>query len=128
MRRIGLVLMACLVLAQARAEDTPARKFVVFFQQWSAALNANALKVIGQASDFAKAHPDKIVHVHAFADPTGSHKANTLLSELRAQVVMDQLGKDGMPDTRVIGRGHGPVQFALTAQESRRVEISIDEQ
>ncbi len=125
MRRIGLVLMACFILAQAHAEDTPARKFVVYFQQWSAALSADALRVIGQASDFAKAHPGEIVQVHAFADPTGSHKANALLSDLRAQVVMDRLQKDGVPDTRVIGRGHGPVQFALTPQESRRVEISI---
>jgi outer membrane protein OmpA-like peptidoglycan-associated protein len=127
MRRIGLVLMACFIL-QARAENTPARRFVVFFQQWSAALSAHALRVIDQASDFAKAHPGEIVQVHAFADPTGSHTASTLLSELRAQVVMDQLQTDGVPDTRLIGRGHGPVQFALTPQESRRVEISIGEQ
>lgn len=97
----------------------------MFFQQWSAALSANALRVIGQLSDFAKAHPDEIAHIHAFADPTGSRKANALLSDLRAQVVMDQLQKDGVPDTRLIGRGHGAVQFALTPQESRRVEMSI---
>ncbi len=125
MRRIGLVLLACFIVAQARAEDTSARKFVLFFQQWSAALSANALKVIGQAGDFAKANPGEIVHVHAFADPTGSHKANALMSDLRAQVVMDQLQRDGVPETRLIGRGHGSVQFALTPQESRRVEISI---
>lgn len=127
MRRIGLVLMACFVLAQAHAADMPARKFVVFFQQWSAALSVSAQRVIGQASDFAKAHPGEIVHVRAFADPKGSHKASVLLSDLRAQVVMDRLQKDGVPDRRLIGRGHGPVQYALTPLESRRVEISIGE-
>jgi outer membrane protein OmpA-like peptidoglycan-associated protein len=125
MRRIGLVLLACFILGQARADDTPARKFVVFFQPWSAALSANALRVIDHVSGFAKAHPNESVYVHAFADPTGSQKANELLSDLRAQVVMDQLQKDGVPDTRLLGRGHGAVQFALAPQESRRVEIII---
>jgi outer membrane protein OmpA-like peptidoglycan-associated protein len=46
------------------------------------------------------------------------------MSELRAQVVVDQLVTDGVP-ARSIGQvGHGSVQFALTSQESRRVEIS----
>ena len=125
MRRIGLVLLGCCMIVHARAADPPARKFVVFFQQWSAALSANAVKVIGHASDFAKANPGETVHVNAFADPTASQKASELLTDLRAQVVMDQLQKDGVPNTRVLGRGHGSVQFALTPQESRRVEISV---
>ena len=55
----------------------------------------------------------------------GSRQANILLADLRAQVVVDQLLTDGVDAKRVRQRGHGPVQFALTAQESRRVEISI---
>ena len=125
MRRIGLVLLGCFMIVHARAANPPARKFVVFFQQWSAALSANAVKVIAHASDFAKANPGETVHVNAFADPTAGRKASALLTDLRAQVVMDQLQKDGIPDTRVLGRGHGSVKFALTPQESRRVEISI---
>ena len=61
----------------------------------------------------------------AFADPTGSKKANALLTDLRAQVVMDQLQTDGVPVSHIVGRGHGSVRFALTSQESRRVEISL---
>jgi outer membrane protein OmpA-like peptidoglycan-associated protein len=125
MRRIGLALVGCFMIAHVGAADTPARKFVVFFQQWSAALSAHALAVIGHASDFAKANPGEVVHVNAFADPTGSRKANALLSDLRAQVVMDRLQKDGVADTRMLGQGHGSVQFALTPQESRRVEITV---
>jgi len=125
MRRIELVLLGCFMIVHAHAADPPTRKFVVFFQQWSAALSANAVKVIGHASDFAKANPGETVHVSAFADPAAGRKASKLLTDLRAQVVMDQLQKDGVPDTRVLGRGHGSVQFALTPQESRRVEISV---
>jgi outer membrane protein OmpA-like peptidoglycan-associated protein len=39
--------------------------------------------------------------------------------------VVDQLVSDGVDTKRVRQRGHGSVQFALTGQESRRVEISI---
>ena len=61
----------------------------------------------------------------ALPDTIGSRQANILLADLRAQVVVDQLQTDGVEPKRVKQRGHGPVQFALTAQESRRVEISF---
>jgi len=48
-----------------------------------------------------------------------------LLSDLRAQMVVDQLQADGIDPKTIRQRGHGSVQFALTSQESRRVEISI---
>jgi hypothetical protein len=38
--------------------------------------------------------------------------------------VVDQLQIDGVDPKRVRQRGRGSVQFALTSQESRRVEIS----
>jgi len=125
MRRIALMLLGCFMIVQVRAADAQPRKFVVFFQQWSAALSANAVKVIGHASDFAKANPGATVHVNAFADPAAGRRASALLTDLRAQVVMDQLQRDGVPEARVLGRGHGSVQFALTPQESRRVEINV---
>ena len=57
--------------------------------------------------------------------PTAVRPANVLLADLRAQVVVDQLLTDGVEAKRMQQRGHGPVQFAISAQESRRVEISI---
>ena len=65
------------------------------------------------------------MHVNGFASTIGSRQANVLLADLRAQLVVDQLQSDGIDAKRVKQRGHGPVQFALTAQESRRVEISF---
>ena len=100
------------------------RKFVVYFQEWSAALDDPARSVIGQAAEWVKSHPGNVAHVNGFADPTGSKRANELLSDLRAQVVVDQLQTDGIDPKRLRQRGHGSVQFALTSQESRRVEIS----
>jgi outer membrane protein OmpA-like peptidoglycan-associated protein len=126
MRRIALLFLLCFAMARADAAEPATQKFVVFFQEWSAKLDDAALAVIDQAAANAKAHPNAVVHVEGFADPTGSHAANALLTDLRAQVVMDQLQTDGVPVSHLHGRGHGSVQFALSSQESRRVEISLN--
>jgi outer membrane protein OmpA-like peptidoglycan-associated protein len=126
MRRLGvLFLLFCIVLGSARAADAPPQNFVVFFEEWSAALDDAAQSVIGQAAEWMKSHPADVAFVNGFADPTGSKRANELLSDLRAQMVVDQLQTDGVAAFRMRQRGHGSVQFALTSQESRRVEISI---
>ncbi len=124
-RRGLLVLLLCAATGGAHAAEPPAQKFVVFFQEWSAAIDDSAQAVITQAADWVKSHPGNVAHVSGFADPTGSKEANILLSELRAQVVVDQLQSDGVYPKQVRRRGHGSVQFALTSQESRRVEIAI---
>ena len=128
MYRLGLLLLLVVAATGVRAADPPAQKFVVFFQEWSAAMDDNALAVITHAADWVKAHPGNVAHVNGFADPTGSKAANILMSDLRAQVVVDQLVSDGVNPRMVKQRGHGSVQFALTSQESRRVEISIKRQ
>jgi outer membrane protein OmpA-like peptidoglycan-associated protein len=106
------------------ADAVPTQRVVVYFQEWSAAFDDSALSSIAKAADYAKAHPAIPVRVTGFADPTGSKQANVLMSELRAQVVVDQLVQDGVPARRISQGGRGSVQFALTSQESRRVEIS----
>ena len=126
MRRLGILfLLLCVTAGSVRAADPPGQKFVVFFQDWSAALDDSAQSVIANAADWVKSHPGNVAHVNGFADLTGSKQANILLSDLRAQVVVDQLATDGVDPKRVQQRGHGSVKFALSSQESRRVEISI---
>jgi outer membrane protein OmpA-like peptidoglycan-associated protein len=126
MRRLGILfLLFCVAMGSARAADVPSQRYVVFFQEWSAALDDAAQSVIGEAAEWVKSHPGNVAHVNGFADPTGSKQANALLSDLRAQMVVDQLQTDGVDPKRIRQRGHGSVQFALSSQESRRVEISI---
>jgi outer membrane protein OmpA-like peptidoglycan-associated protein len=126
MHRLGLLLVLLLATTgSGRAADQPPQKFVVFFQEWSAAFDDSAQSVIGQAAEWMKSHPGDVAHVSGFADPTGSRQANILMSELRAQVVVDQMVSDGVDAKRVRQQGHGSVQFALSSQESRRVEVSI---
>jgi outer membrane protein OmpA-like peptidoglycan-associated protein len=112
-------------MGSARAADVPAQKFVVFFQSWSAAIDESAQAVISHTADWLKSHPGNVAHVNGFASTIGGRQANILLADLRAQLVVDQLVSDGIDLRRVLQRGHGPVKFELTAQESRRVEISV---
>jgi outer membrane protein OmpA-like peptidoglycan-associated protein len=121
----GLLMLLCLTTGGVRAAEPPSQRFVVYFQLWSAALDDSAQAIIDQAATVAKTTPGTPVRVLGFADPTGSRQANVLLADLRAQVVVDQLVAGGIGTARIHQRGHGPVQFASTSQESRRVEIAI---
>jgi outer membrane protein OmpA-like peptidoglycan-associated protein len=126
MHRLGLAfLLFIAAIGNLRAADLPGQKFVVFFQEWSAAIDDSAQSVIARAADWVTSHPDNLAHVNGFASTVGGQQANILLADLRAQVVVDQLLSDGVDAARIEQRGNGPVPFALTAQESRRVEISI---
>ena len=124
MRRLSFLVLLCLVSLPAYAA-APARNFVVFFREWSAALDASAQHVIARAAAWSKAHPDAALTVSGAADRTGSGKANHLLSELRAQVVTDRLAADGVPASGVRQLGLGSVGYALKSQMSRRVVISF---
>lgn len=125
MRRLAILLLlfsAC--VGSAHAAD-PAPRFVVFFQEWSAAMDDAAQGVVSQAAAYTKAHPRDQVRVHGFADPTGSRQANILLSELRAQRVSDQMQENGIPVARIRLDGHGSVKFAISSIESRRVTVEF---
>lgn len=123
MRAICALLLLALSAGCAAAQAPP--NYVVFFQEWSAALDGPADSVIGHAVAWAKTHPDMTIQVTGFADPVGSRKANILISELRAQVVVDQLATDGIDPSRISQVGEGSVQPALSRQESRRVQVSF---
>jgi outer membrane protein OmpA-like peptidoglycan-associated protein len=126
MPRLGFILLLLCSFASGvqAAEDAP-RRFVVFFSEWSAALDDSAVAVITDAAKLAKSHRGSLISITGFADTTGSKAANTLLSELRAQRVADLLEGDGVAAPRIHPIGRGSVRFALTSQESRRVEIAI---
>jgi len=121
----GLLILLSVMIGGARAAEPASQRFVVYFQLWSAALDDTAQAIVDQAAAVAKATPGTSVRVLGFADPTGSRQANVLLADLRAQVVVDQLVAGGIGAARIHQRSHGPVQFASTSQESRRVEIAV---
>ena len=131
MRRfaIPLLLLCTLIpgvfLSSAQAQAPQGRKFVVYFEEWSASIDDNARGVIVDAAQHALSVPRVSVQVTGFADPSGSRRANELLSQLRAQRVLDFLRDQGISTARITSVGRGPTAFALSSQEARRVEIFI---
>jgi outer membrane protein OmpA-like peptidoglycan-associated protein len=124
MRRFAWLLVLA-VAACAAPATLPPHKFIVFFQEWSAVIDPAAIDAIASGAQWAKEHPGAPVKVAGFADPTGGAAANGYLSLTRAQVVADQLVKDGIDRGRIEVTGQGATGYTLTSQESRRVEISI---
>ena len=119
---------ACLLLLLATActvTGPPPHRIVVFFKEWSAAIDPPAAGAITQAAQWAKDHPADAIRVIGYADPTGSAEANVYMSRTRAQVVADQLVTDGVDRSRIVIAAQGATGFTQTTQESRRVEIAI---
>ncbi len=123
MRRFACLLL--LLVAACTASVSPPQRVVVYFKEWSAAIDPPAASAISTAAQWAKDHPSAAIKVAGYADPTGSAVANDYLSRARAQVVADQLVADGVDQGRISVAAHGSVDFTLTSQESRRVEIGI---
>ncbi len=129
MRRLAAA--ALLLIASLGACTTPAgpaasQKVVIYFQEWSANLDAAAKSSISNAAEVAKANPTQSVTVIGFAAADdNSRQANLSLSQTRAQVVVDQLKQDGVDGGRIKTAAKGPTEYALSPVEARRVEISI---
>jgi outer membrane protein OmpA-like peptidoglycan-associated protein len=117
-----MLAMSAAVTTAGHAQ-TPA--FVVFFQEWSAAVDGPAQDVVTKAAQWIKGHPGQPARVIGYCDPTGTRAANILLSELRAQVVSDALVSAGVSPERISKIGRGSVQFAGSSLESRRVEVRV---
>ncbi len=130
MRRLAaaaaLFLIASLGACTTPAAPTTGQKVVVYFQEWSANLDDPAKAAIANAAQIAKANPAQPVTVTGFAAADdNSRQANLSLSQTRAQVVVDQLKQDGVDGSRIKTAAKGPTEYALSAVEARRVEISI---
>ena len=124
MRRL-LMLGGIALLAGCVHSEPDSQRFPIFFTAWSADLDPEAFGLIRHAAEWADKHPAAPIMVSGFADPEGTPQANKEMSQLRAQVVADQLVKDGVAATRISKTAVGSVGFTLDSMESRRVEIVI---
>ena len=124
MRR--LVLLACLatgLVLGACAGPQPRQTFVVLFDPWATRLDESGLRSVQVAAGWAKAHPRETITVAGYAAPAGTLPQNVEISQTRAQVVYDQLVRDGVPASRIRRVMHGPYDYTLSSEESRQVEI-----
>ena len=121
MRFVPLLLLVAL---SACALFGGGQRYVVFFQERSAQLDAPAQGVIAQAAKRANNRPTSKVEVIGYTDSGGSPPANLALSRQRAQVVADGLVANGVAPIRLIRTGRGQTG-ADPGVASRRVEIMI---
>jgi outer membrane protein OmpA-like peptidoglycan-associated protein len=96
----------------------------VFFAEWSAKLDQDALVVIASAAAWAVENPDAPVVLVEFLDPDGP-KAVADLSRLRAQMVEDQMVLGSVARERIGRATRGIGDVAGMAQESQRIEIAM---
>jgi outer membrane protein OmpA-like peptidoglycan-associated protein len=126
---LGL-LAACAPQAQAPvggAAAPMARKaYPVYFEPWSGELDGPAREGLAEAAALARANPGVPLRVIGYADPEGSPQANVTLSRLRAEVVSDELRRDGVAPERIRVEWRGAAGASPTGVESRRVEIRVD--
>lgn len=128
MRRFLIPVLALGLAFSTSAFAAPAQrhKLVVYFSSWSAAVDPDAQKAISEAAKWLREHPQQVVNVAGYASTVGGKRANALLSDLRAQVVVDQLKSEGVPDKIIRLLPKGATTYAESPMESRRVEIFID--
>lgn len=109
---------------------SPAANYPVFFQPWSAAIDANGASTIAIAAKTALANPNAPVVVTGSADTVGGSAANQDMAQTRAQVVADALAADGVPRSRIAIVSTGALAAPGSApgtyqQFSRRVLIRV---
>lgn len=102
------------------------RAFVVFFEEWSAALSEPAQAGLNRVAQMALAEPSVGVLVLGYTGPRGSEEANALLARLRARQVADALIEKGIAASRIRILSRGPIP-GFESLESRRVEVRIDD-
>jgi outer membrane protein OmpA-like peptidoglycan-associated protein len=102
------------------------------FRTGSAALNPGSNRVLVEALDMIKAHPDKRVLVAGHTDSVGQPASNLRLSEARASSVSDWLAEaSGIPVSHFAIQGYGDTRPKASNDTeagraaNRRVEITL---
>lgn len=96
----------------------------VFFAQWSAMLDPDALTVIASAAAWAVENPGAQVLVAEYLDPAGP-RAIADLSRLRAGLIEDKLADAGVAQARIQRVTRDVSEVPGMAQESQRVDIIV---
>ncbi|MDX2192196.1 MAG: OmpA family protein [Gemmatimonadales bacterium] len=101
----------------------------VNFESGKAVLLAGSTAALDEVAASLKDHPEVSVEVGGYTDNRGAARANTALSQRRAQAVVDYLVGKGVPAGQLTAKGYGPanpVAPNTTAEgraENRRVEL-----
>lgn len=106
----------------------------VFFDFNQATLTTESFKELNQLTSFMKAQKTMVIEIAGYTDNIGTEEANQLLSQERANAIMDYLLKHGVHARKIVAKGYGssdPVATNDTPEGrklNRRTEIHIIQQ
>jgi hypothetical protein len=98
--------------------------YAVYFAQWSAMLDHDALAVIREAAVWWSQHPETPIVLAEYLDPDGP-QAMVDLSRLRAQLIEDKLAESGIARGQISRVRRSVHDIPGMGQESQRVDIVI---
>ena len=103
------------------------------FEPRGTQLRPDAMDKIQRIGNFLMTHPDRVVAIEGFADPSGNANFDRRLSEQRAAAVQAAIVATGVAQSRTAIRAYGeayPIASNATAEGrrlNRRVEIIVSE-
>lgn len=103
------------------------------FEVGSAQLSDEAMVLLDSAIDILQDNPTTVLTVEGHTDDVGSDGDNRLLSEARAQAVVDYLVAGGVGEARLAAVGYGesqPIADNGTAEgraENRRIQFVVEQ-
>ncbi len=98
--------------------------YAVFFAQWSAFLDQDALAVVRAAASWAAENAAMPVRLAEYLDPAGP-QAMADLSRLRAQLIEDKLVEAGVERARIGRLRRDIAEIVGMPQESQRIDIVV---
>jgi hypothetical protein len=96
----------------------------VFFEQWSAQLDRDAMEVIRGASNWALQFEEAEVHLVSYAPGTPGRAARDL-ANLRSGLIEEELEKLGIAETRFVRVSRDSSTLPAVGEESQRIDIEI---
>ena len=134
----GLILAALMApAAYAQQASQPASgeiepgRFLVYFDTAEATLDFEGIRTVALAAQQYRETGAAQIEVTGHTDTVGSAESNQALSQQRAQVVADELVRQGVPATDIATVGRGEEQLLVPTADgvdeprNRRVEIFV---
>jgi outer membrane protein OmpA-like peptidoglycan-associated protein len=103
----------------------------IYFRTGSAELDSASEPLLDTGADIAKRCPSVGFDVEGHTDSVGGNRSNQVLSEKRAQAVVDYLARKGVSASRIHAAGYGETRpVASNASEAgraknRRIEFKV---
>jgi hypothetical protein len=113
-------------------EEAPGR-YLVTFHLNQATLTEQNRQVVAQAAEYYRQGGTPQISVTGYTDTSGSAAHNLELSQRRAEVVADELERDGVPATDIVTIGRGeedlrvPTADGVREARNRRAEIIMEQ-